>query len=381
MKALRSGIVCCVVPCTIWSSVFLSAYADDAVYSGSGSSVYPIESTDIRLVREIVTFDQRSSGSYSVSALLYFENQRDEMILERVGFPDAWGNTSADLLVFVDGVPAKEITTVSAEADSSPRGDVHLFEVGFSPRGTTTILHQYSLAVSASSYGVRWIPYVFRTGSLWMDEIEEARFVYRFDHPPLGLGLTLGDQLLVGANWRGWREWVAEPLDSSQVGFDYSFHYVPGPRPTFTIIFNDIEPTDDLALSYMFGGSGAVENLSEIPCKEPGFHCQSLLYRFMDSLQIERGLIDCYEPALLRKLIYARKGYRYSEPDLRAMFFESAILMPSSEPFVPSWISRREENIINKLKWMELDRNGVWEAVKRAKEVLQRGSGVPVSPY
>ena len=230
-------------PGLLFLCVVCPSLANDGFFAGSGSNLYPLENLDVRLVREVVTFDQVDAEEhvFAVSALLFFRNETADTVKGKVGFPKGAANIQ-DLTVYVDGTRVDKVRYGTYQtADGTPSNrNVYLFNMAFPPGELTTILHKYLLEASWYNDGSSHLPYNLETGGMWRGTIEEAVFQYRFSRPPVCLALSIAGRRLAGWDWtsratgrRG--EWTTQPLDEAETGLNYSFDYVAGPRPAFTI--------------------------------------------------------------------------------------------------------------------------------------------------
>ncbi len=63
-------------------------YANDAIFYGSGTNVYPVEETSIVLESEIISFYQNTDYSFKVNANLILYNPLEKDLKVKLGFPD-----------------------------------------------------------------------------------------------------------------------------------------------------------------------------------------------------------------------------------------------------------------------------------------------------
>jgi hypothetical protein len=193
--------------------------------------------------------------------------------------------------------------------------------------------------------GTRFTQYVLRTGQGWAGAIGEARFSFRFARPPVGLTVRSGDEdLPLGAREpRGGRPGVS---------------YVAGPSASLELVYRNVEPQGDVwvrwggdpfwQLPVLDAGADA-----DIPC---GIQIQQW-YRDLDTPVWrahplpDAGLLACYEPALLRNLLYASRGYPFEKAGWKKTF---AGMFPDSEiPFDPAWLTGAEKLAIEALQQVE----------------------------
>jgi len=133
-------------------------YGNDAVYYGSGVTVYPVKHDDIQLVSEIITITKGVGLGWGVEAVLNFKNYGNKTSIQ-MGFPfDTDGPNDPDekeedvpnpkFRTFID---SKEIRVTKKKGWSkSPLQDlnfpiVYTFAVPFEKGETKTIRHSYSV--------------------------------------------------------------------------------------------------------------------------------------------------------------------------------------------------------------------------------------------
>ena len=176
------------------------AYGNDAVYYGSGVTVYPIKNNDIQLVSEVIAITkgvecwlgrkcQSSNGlGWNVEAVLNFRNHGKKTTVQ-MGFPfDTDGPNDEDskeenvpdpkFRTFINGKEAK--VTRKKGWDKSPLKDlqypiVYTFVVPFEQGETKSIRHTYSVHGTEWSTGDTEFKYILRTGALWKGLIENIK--------------------------------------------------------------------------------------------------------------------------------------------------------------------------------------------------------------
>jgi hypothetical protein len=346
----------------VFLCVVQPALANDGFFAGSGSNIYPVRNLDVRLVREVVTFDQIDAEEhvFAVSALLFFQNETADAVRGQVGFPDA-ASRIQDLMVFVDGTRVENVRFGTYQtADGTHSNNVYLFDMAFPPGELTAVLHKYLLEASWYNDGSSHLPYILRTGGMWRGTIEEAVFQYRFSRPPVCLALSVAGRRLAGWDWTSRAtgrkgEWITQPLDEAETGLNYSFDYVAGPRPTFTVTFREFQPTGDLRMVYNRSGGGGILifSFAEFPCREADWPCWHNMARFLHDLEVTDEVVSCYGPSLLRNLMYARRGYHFQNAELNRLFYENEFFFPSSAPFDSTWFTREEVRVIEELRRIE----------------------------
>jgi len=165
-----------------------SAYGNDAVYYGSGVTVYPVKHDDIQLVSEVITITRGVGLGWGVEAVLNFKNHGNKTSVQ-MGFPfDTDGPNDPDekeenvpdpkFRTFVDG---KEIKVTKKKGWSkSPLQDlnfpiVYTFSVPFEKGETKAIRHTYSVQGTDWSTGEYEFKYILKTGALWKGVIKNIK--------------------------------------------------------------------------------------------------------------------------------------------------------------------------------------------------------------
>ncbi len=182
------------------------SYCDDAVYSGDGVNIYPIEETNVRLVSEEIKITQGEGLGWGVDVSINFKNEGPSTTVQ-MGFPfdayspddgsiedsDSTSNNTLDphFRTFVDG---QELKVTRRKASRNPRLTginfpiVYTFDVFFQPGEMKTIRHTYSVGGYSDSAGNTKFKYILRTGALWkgtIDTINMSASLYARDIPRL----------------------------------------------------------------------------------------------------------------------------------------------------------------------------------------------------
>lgn len=346
-----------------------TSLADDGVVNELGTGIAPLDATPVRLEREVVVFNELGRR-WAVTADLHFRNPTSEAQTLRLGFPaDYWIESEgdpfiADLAVWVDGQPvALSLVPVEAPLADQELGwtRMYTFEVTFPPKQGVQILHQYTVEPAGDSLGHEYLTYVFATGATWGGSVGEARFVFRFDRPPLKPRLTLGDAFIAGVPRAGDKQHqldsvrcVVPPEVGGSPASTCHYEYVAGPVPTLSLLVRDVEPRGEIHVQW--GGIDSVAKVPEKPDQEQS--CVYVLLDFHRSLAVGRSwprtnmeLLTCYEPAVLRNLVFAARGYRHTSDRYRTMF--DGLFLPSDAPFEEGWMTGRETWMIEQLKGLE----------------------------
>jgi hypothetical protein len=360
-RSLLFILVACLLP--------TAALANDGVVNELGTGIAPLNATEVRLEREVVVFTE-VGRRFAVTADLHFRNPTKKTQTLRLGFPadyEQWGDGDsfiADLAVWVDGTPAAlKLVPVGAPLGDQPQAwtRMYTFEVTFPPDKEVQILHQYTIAPAGDSMAHDYLTYVFVTGATWGGTVGEARFVFRFDRPPIRPRLSLGSHFVAGVPRDG-KE--TAHLDSVRcavpgeaggtVASSCHYEYVAGPTPTLSLVLRDVEPKADVQLQW--GGVDALNGVPQIGDDQYGcvYSLISLhrsLSPALDWPEIGVELKECYDPAVVRNFLFAGRGYAFTSDRYRKMFY--GVFHTSDAAFDATWMSGRENWMIEQLKGLE----------------------------
>jgi len=232
---------------------------------------------------------------------------------------------------------------------------MYTFEVTFPPGEEVQILHQYTVEPAGDSMAYEYLTYVFVTGASWGGTVGEARFVFRFDRPPIAPRLTVGSQFVAGAPWDGK---ATAHLDSVRCAVPGAkschYEYVAGPTATLSLVLRDVEPAGDVHVQW-----GGIDRLQALTSKgDDALMCGYYLFTFDSSLgqganwpELSEDLKGCYDPSVLRNLLFAARGYAHTSDRFKTMFKD--LYLPSDVPFEASWLSGRESWTVEQLKALE----------------------------
>ena len=327
--------------------------ANDAAVGGSGAAVYPVENTQVRLVRELVVFDEVDKG-FAVTADLHFLNPGPAAASLRLGFPSRYltegeGDPQVhDLAAWVDGQPAavNKVQVGPEDALDDWWEEVFLFEAAFPPATPVQLLHSYLISLGGDSMGGSFTQYILRTGEGWAGTIGESRVVFRFQRPPAGLQVR----------------YAAEPVEivpaaeaPSPRGPAPVATYTPGPTPTLELLFRDFEPSGDVTLYWDGEPFHALASANQRP--ETDLACGYELLRWYKGVSglgwssnplPGEEVLSCFEPDLLRNLIFASRGYAFSKPHWQQAF--QGLFPTSSDTFDAAWLTASETLAVEALK-------------------------------
>ena len=374
-----------------------SLVANDSAIGGSGANVFVGEKSEVALEREYLSFhiEPGDMGIHCrVQATLVFYNPTDEDISHELAFPIGYeeendpykefhnflgGKLSvADFEVSVNGEKTptrleKQVKDGLAPGAEGSFSWVFLFPARFTAKSHTVIQHTYRFAASqiGAPHSTATIPYVFRTGASWAGKIEEAVFDYRFPQgglPPNvkvtyeDFGYFSGENLLSASDVAGETRTLQTPEGET---IHYGAYSVGGPVSRIRLTFYNIEPQQDVTLSFP---SGYFRNWPGMGPNSPGFEeCDYRLGMFLRGMKLPaektkkwkidpETLVKCVAPSDLINLIYASHGYAFKSAELQKFFYQSGMFFPSATPFEEGWLNRNEVQAIEALRALEKKR-------------------------
>ncbi len=182
-KIIQSSAVLLLL-CAPWLT---PAYGNDAIYYGSGVTVYPTKHDSIQLVSEEIKITKGVGLGWGVEATLTFRNHGDKTSVQ-MGFPfDTYGlepdEKETDIpdpnfKTYINGKETK--VTKRKGLSKSPFEDlnypvVYTFSVPFEKGETKSIHHTYSVHGVEWSTGEYQFQYILKTGGLWKDKIKDIK--------------------------------------------------------------------------------------------------------------------------------------------------------------------------------------------------------------
>jgi hypothetical protein len=345
------------------------AAANDGVVNELGTGIVPLNATDVQLERELVVFTE-TGRRWAVTADLHFRNPGDAPVTLRLGFPadyEVYGDGDpfvADLAVWVNGAPA-DLKLVPVEGDLAGEGPgwtrMYVFEATFPAKQEVQVLHEYTVEPAGDSMAFSYLTYVFTTGASWGGSVGEARFVFRFDRPPIRPRLTIGSSFVAGAPHDG--EATAKldsvrcavPADAGgTAASSCHYTYVAGPTPTLELLLKQVEPKGDVHVAW-----GGVDAFDKLPTRQDAdLACGYEMVRFHDMFgyserwpELQADVLSCFEPGVLRNILFAARGYRHTSERYQSMF--RGLFLPSDATFDEGWLTPGEKRIVEQLKGLE----------------------------
>lgn len=165
-----------------------NAWSDDSVVGGNGINVFPVASTDIRLVSETINLRyDKNKGFYAwqVDVTLNFQNFGPDTVVQ-IGFPFDESLTGEDeeelepdpgFITYVDGT--KVPVTYKKGIKNPALKDInypHIFtsDIAFKKDEKKSIRHTYAVGGTTVSMGEMEFRYILKTGALWKGVIERV---------------------------------------------------------------------------------------------------------------------------------------------------------------------------------------------------------------
>jgi hypothetical protein len=288
------GLLLCLAP----------ASADDAVFRGDGATVFPVESTDIRMVSERIRLHYREGLGFAVDVDELFENQGPATSLT-IGFP--FGSGELDLSLENSPDPAWVPESFDPRQDphfqtlvdgqsiptSLKRGAggydlVFTSSIGFKQGETKRVRHLYTVGGFSDSAGGLTFRYILKTGALWKGSIgriliyaeidsTKAEGIHFMSPAPLSI-LRVGTTIL--ATW---------DLRDIKPDFDLEFRSLP------------------LFLSRVAMDIGSGNDILDLAATD----------------RIQAEAVGSEGQRFLRNLVLASYGYPFKDALSRAQFYES----------------------------------------------------------
>ena len=278
-------------------------FANDAVFSGNGVTVFPVRTAEIQMVTDSVTIKRGGGLGWLVEVIAAFKNFGPDTVVQ-IGFPFDWGTpetsdtefegeypVTPDFRAFVDGKPVLIAPRrgILGEATDLAYDLVYVFNVSFLHGESKTIRQTYTVGGSQNSVGGNVFTYILKTGSLWKDSIEK-------------LAITLE---IEKKNARYWQS-VSPPEQKAEERGGKLYLYWS---------YDNIKPNFDLTIEHLptFFSNLTLDEL----LKHPDLSVEELLKR-ANSLGV---VIDPKWARYIRNLTYARYGYPFKDPYVRAQFY------------------------------------------------------------
>jgi hypothetical protein len=336
MHLARIAIFSLIIGGTLFLSVgrLENLYGNDAVFSGNGVTVFPIKTAEIQMVTDSVTIKRGGGLGWFVEVIATFKNFGPDTVVQ-IGFPFEWGTPETsdtefegeypdtpDFRAFVDGKPVLVAPRrgILGEDTGLAYDLVYLFNVNFRHGEFKTIRQTYTVGGSQNSVGGDVFTYILKTGSLWKDSIEKLSIFLEIDKKdaPYWQSVSPPEQK---AEERGGKLYLHWSYDNIKPNFDLTVEHLPTFLSNLTL--------DELL-------------------KHPDLSVEELLKRANGP-----GVaIDPKWARYIRNLTYARYGFLFKNPYVRAQFYGDGN-SKENPSFGPSMIKQGDKKFIDYLNELE----------------------------
>ena len=306
------------------------AAANDFEAVGLASGLAPVEPSRIRMVGERVVLTQWAKD-WQADATYVFQNPTAGPIATVFAFPEGcpFAEKNGNVTGYYTNPQFRDLTTRVRGQPVATRlieqrpwqglelciGRVHAFDISLAPNERVEVRHRYRFS-SGMGIGFEEVRYITRTGALWNGPIGSAEFVVSPRTAAHGL------------SW---------PEDFRFAGFEERLGDADEPgRIAYRFAAKDWTPKQDFVVAlhgWPLASSLATEKGIKLPCP--------------DAAQITSGdpatdsapdpgademlaALTEADLALCRNLPYARHGYPFQRPELRATF-DREVEVPGDE--------------------------------------------------
>jgi hypothetical protein len=283
-----------------------------------------VEPSRIRMIAERVVLTQWAKD-WQADATYIFHNPTAEPIATVFAFPEGcpFAETNGNVTGFYVDPQLRDLTTLVRGQPVSTRlveqrpwqglelciGRVHAFDIALAPNERVEVRHRYRFS-AGTGIGFEEVQYITRTGALWNGPIGSAEFVVS----PRGAAH--------GMSW---------PEGLRFVGFEERTGRADEPgRIAYRFAARDWTPKQDFVVAlhgWPLASSLATEKGIKVPCPDAASVSSGDLAAdttpdpAADELLTPLSDADL---ALCRNLPYARHGYPFQRPELRAAFDREA---------------------------------------------------------
>ncbi len=306
---------------------------NDTIFGGDASNIFPMESTQIQMVKEKVGLCPTTDGFWKTEAVFWFKNLSDKTVDVQIGFPD-WQMTEADdagnektrwaILAFVSKVDGKKVQTEHKAVTGGDYQGAYLWRVSFKPHEEKKLESSYifggfqqsamfgeALRKSAgAAKGNDWwqaspdtkaakeleqspfqkIIYILKTGKNWAGQIEDAEIVLEL--PPNQNPLT---------------------VSALPIGYIYA-------NNKLTWHFKNFKPTQDIAVFLAAPFDKKIPIVVETPQQEHSWKNLAA-----------KNNVDKFTLDIARNSPFAAQGRIFQREDLRKFFSAQSWYVPSVE--------------------------------------------------
>jgi hypothetical protein len=307
---------------------------NDAVFSGDGVTVFPVKTADIQMVTDSVAIKRGGDLGWLVEVITTFKNYGPDTVVQ-IGFPFNYATPETadtefegefpirpDFKAFVDDKPVPVTPKRGAlSEDTGLAYDlVYLFNVNFRQGESKTIRQTYTVGGTQNSMGGNIFNYILKTGSLWKDSIEN-------------LSIALEIEKKDAPYWQS----VSPPEHKAEDRGGKLYLYWS---------YKNIKPNFDLTVEHLPIG------LSNLTADELLKHPDLSVGEILEQVNSQGAYLEPKWARYFRNLTYARYGYPFKSPFIRAQFYETGNLK-ENPLFEPSMIKPGDRKFIDYLNDLE----------------------------
>jgi len=330
-----------------------SLFCNDAVFSGDGVTVFPVKAAAIQMVTDSVVIKRGGGLGWRVEVVATFKNFGPDAVVQ-VGFPFDYGTPETsdtefegeyprtpDFRAFVNG---KSVSVTPKRGVLGPDSNlaydlVYLFDVSFQRGESKTIRQTYTVGGLQNSMGGETFNYVLKTGSLWKDSIEKLSITLELDKKdvPYWHSVSPPEHKAVERDGMLQLYWSYENIKPS---FDLTVEHLPCVLDVLSL--DELQKSPDFFLCELLKHPDvSVDDL----LKHSDLSLDELLKRVEVQLQPA-------EARYYRNLTYARYGYPFKNPFVRAQFYGTGNLK-ENPTFNASMIKPNDKKFIDYLNELE----------------------------
>ena len=320
-------------PLTIW--------ADDSAFGGDAANVYPIENTEIQMVKEKVRVFPTTDGLWKTEATFWFKNLSNKTVDVQMGFPD-WQISDVDdngnekphwaILAFISKVDDKPIATEHKLLGKDPSKmdyqGAYLWRVSFKPHEEKKLQSSYIFggfqqsamfgeALRKSAGAVK--------GGDWWQASPETKVAKEMEQSPFQKILYI---LKTGKNWAGQIEEAEitvalpsnqNPLTVSPIPPGYTYE-----NNKITWHFKNFKPTQDAVVFIAAPFDKKTPIVVATPQQEASW-----------KKLVAQNSYDKFSLDVVRNGIFAAGGRIFQREDLRKFFNAQSWYSPSGDAGCP----------------------------------------------
>lgn len=317
---------------TILLLLVSSIFANDAVFTGQGDTLFPIESTDIAMQKEVLTIDMPEKFSEYIDITVEFDffnsKETKDVIVGFVSPPQRFlgeGMSPPDISGFSVRNNWQQLTWDISKLESSSfksnlstyDGDdyVYFFDTTFK-NGSNKLIHKYGYKGLEDAYGGKTILYRLTTGALWANNVIED-FNAEIKVPD-------NSYLIMDSNDMDIFNWKIEGRGRVHRGEHRTRIFIQ--QGSLKSKISNFTPKTDLDIYYPSKRYGLMA-YSKISKEKPDLPDYLFLQQKFNRPYLDKGKLTNYfskftkeELRICRNYIFARKGYIFKDKELQDLF-------------------------------------------------------------